>query len=35
MASGKLKMLRMDDGNIGTDVLIADIGNSLVAGESL
>ena len=35
MASGKLKMLRMDDGHIGTTVLISDMGNNLVAGESL
>jgi hypothetical protein len=35
MASGKLKMLRMDAGNIGTTVLIADIGPTMVAGESL
>jgi hypothetical protein len=34
MASGKLKMLRMDDGHIGTAVLIADMGPNLIAGET-
>ena len=33
--SGKLNMLRMDAGNIGTDIVIADIGSIMVAGESL